>query len=317
VADTPLPVNSKPRVRRLDSAARAQMLAEISGLATVCQAANCPNIGECWQRGTATFMILGETCTRNCKFCNVASGKPAPPDPTEPERIADAVARLKLKFAVLTCVDRDDLPDFGAAHWATCLAAVRARCPGVGVEALAGDFQGRAESIALVVQARPDVFAHNVETVPRLQRAIRHPASWERSVDVLRQAKALAVAQGIALHIKSGLMAGLGETDDELEEALWLLAEAGVELVTIGQYLKPLNAPGRLPVQRYVSAEQFQTYADWARAAGFKGVASSPLTRSSHFAETLLAQAHSASNGAASGETATAAGAIAPSEGPR
>jgi lipoyl synthase len=267
------------------------MLAELGGLATVCQAANCPNIGECWRRGTATFMILGETCTRNCKFCNVASGKPAPPDPAEPERIADAVARLGLKFAVLTCVDRDDLPDFGAAHWAACISAIRARCPGVGIEALAGDFQGHPDSIATVVRSRPDVFAHNVETVPRLQREIRHPASWERSIGVLRQAQALARAAGVPLLVKSGLMVGLGETDEEVYEALWLLAEAGIELITIGQYLQPLNTPGRLTVQRYVSAAQFQVYADWARAAGFKGVASSPLTRSSHFAETLVAQA--------------------------
>ncbi len=294
MADPPLPAPAKPRVKRLDAAARAQMLAELGGLATVCQAANCPNIGECWRRGTATFMILGEVCTRNCKFCNVASGKPQPPDPAEPERIAAAVAGLKLRFAVLTCVDRDDLPDCGAGHWAACIAAIRARCPGVGVEALTGDFQGRADSIAAVVRAGPDVFAHNVETVPRLQRAIRHPASWERSVAVLQQARQIARAEGITLAIKSGLMTGLGEEDGEIHEALRLLAEAGVELVTIGQYLKPLDTPGRTDVQRYASPEQFAKYADWARALGIKGVASSALTRSSHFAETLYAQAKTA-----------------------
>ena len=270
------------------------MHAELSGLATVCQAANCPNIGECWQRGTATFMILGETCTRNCKFCNVASGKPSPPDPDEPVRIAEAVAKLGLRFAVLTCVDRDDLPDSGAAHWAQCIEAIHAQCPDVGIEALTGDFQGKADSIAAVVRARPNVFAHNVETVPRLQRAIRHPASWERSVDVLRQAREIAQAEGIELAIKSGLMVGLGESDEEIYEALQLLTEAGAELATIGQYLKPLNTPGRIDVQRYVSPEQFEMYADWARTLGFKGVASSALTRSSHFAETLYAQAKAA-----------------------
>lgn len=267
------------------------MQQNLDGLHTVCSAANCPNAGECWSRRTATFMIMGDVCTRNCKFCNVTSGKPHPLDPEEPARVATAVDKLGLKFAVLTCVDRDDLPDSGAAHWAACIRAIRKRTPGVGIEALTGDFSGSVDAIAQVVAAGPDVFAHNVETVPRLQQDIRHPASWERSCEVLRTAAAQARRQGRSLLIKSGLMVGLGETDEEVFDAIRLLAASGAELLTIGQYLKPRNTDARIDVQRYVDEAQFNEYASAARAAGFKGVASSPLTRSSHLAETLYAQA--------------------------
>ncbi len=179
------------KVRRLDAATRELMQHSLTGLHTVCAEANCPNIGECWARGTATFMIMGQVCTRNCRFCDVAHGRPGALDPDEPYALADSIRNLGLKYAVVTCVDRDDLPDQGAAHWAQCIEAIRERCGGridsggVGIEILTGDFRGREQDVATVVRAQPDVFAHNVETVPRLQRPIRRIANWEWSTGVL------------------------------------------------------------------------------------------------------------------------------------
>lgn len=278
-------------MRRLDSATRELMQRSLAGLPTVCAKANCPNIGECWQRGTATFMIMGDVCTRGCRFCNVASGRPGPLNHDEPRLLAESVTALKLRYAVVTCVDRDDLPDSGAAHWAACITAVRQAAPGVGVEALVGDFKGVERDIATVVQARPHVFAHNVEVVPRLQREVRPAASWERSCQVLQIARRAADADGVPLLIKSGLMLGLGETGAEVREALALLRERGAQLITLGQYLKPLNRDDKLDVQRYVPPEEFGELAEYARSIGFSGVAANPLTRSSHLAETLYAQA--------------------------
>ena len=236
-------------------------------------------------------MIMGDTCTRACCFCGVKTGRPAPLDPAEPDKLADSIAALGLKYAVITCVDRDDLPDGGAVHWAMCIKAVRERNPNTGIEVLTGDFRGSRKSIATVVHARPDVFAHNVEVVPSLQRTARPAASWETSVAVLQSAREIAQDEGIPLLIKSGLMLGLGETDREVREALRLLREAGVELLTLGQYLKPLNVDGKLEVQRYVEPKEFTALADYAKSLGFYGIAASPLTRSSHLAETLYAQA--------------------------
>lgn len=267
------------------------MQQSLGSLPTVCAAANCPNIGECWQRGTATFMIMGELCTRGCRFCNVATGQPQPLNPQEPQLLADSVAQLQLRYAVLTCVDRDDLPDSGAAHWAACIGAVRKQCPQVGIEALVGDFRGSTADIATVVQARPDVFAHNVEVVPRLQSAVRPAAAWETSCGVLKTARRLAEVHEVPLLIKSGLMLGLGESLAEVREALVELRSSGAELLTLGQYLKPSHRDGKLDVQRYVTPQEFAGLADFARSLGFAGVAAGPLTRSSHLAETLYADA--------------------------
>ncbi len=267
------------------------MQRSLSGQPTVCVSANCPNIGECWGRGTATFMIMGDICTRHCRFCGVPHGKPAPLDPAEPGRLAETVAGLGLKYVVITCVDRDDLPDGGAAHWAACIRAVRERCPRVGIEVLTGDFRGAESSIAAVIDARPDVFAHNVEVVPSLQAVARPSASWQRSLSVLRSARRIADREGVPLITKSGLMLGLGESAGEVREALSEIRACDVELLTLGQYLKPLNVEGLLEVKRYVPPEEFDQLARDARALGFRGVASSPLTRSSHLAETLYAQA--------------------------
>jgi lipoyl synthase len=285
------------KVRRLDTATRELMQRSMTGLHTVCAEANCPNIGECWARGTATFMVMGMVCTRNCRFCDVTHGRPGALDPDEPYNLAETICNLGLKYAVITCVDRDDLPDQGAAHWAQCIHAIRERCGGridsggVGVEVLTGDFRGREQDVATVVRAQPDVFAHNVETVPRLQRSIRRIASWEWSTDVLRMARRIAQADGTQLLTKSGLMLGLGETDDEVREALRLLRECEVDLLTLGQYLKPRNIADRVEVDRFVTPEQFADLGAYAREIGFKGVAASPLTRSSHLAETLYAGA--------------------------
>jgi len=307
------------KVRRLGADVRGMMQRELGGIATVCREANCPNIGECWARGTATYMIMGDVCTRNCAFCDVSFGKPKPLDPQEPARLAQSVAALGLKYSVITCVDRDDLADSGAAHWAACIGAIRAGCGalelapnaagsgadtfagadafsarylrGVGIEVLTGDFKGQEQPLATAVLAAPDVFAHNVETVPRLQKLARHKATWERSLRVLIAAKRIAREAGQRTLIKSGMMLGLGETDAEVREALALLREAGVELLTLGQYLRPRNVPGKLEMQRFVTPEEFTALRDYALGLGFLGVAASPLTRSSHLAETLYAQA--------------------------
>ena len=274
-------------MRRLDPATRELMQRSLAGLPTVCVAANCPNITECWSRGTATFMIMGDICTRHCRFCGVTTGRPAPLDPEEPRRLAESIANLGLKYAVLTCVDRDDLPDGGAAHWAACITAIREHCPGVKVEALTGDFSGDEAAITTVVNARPDVFAHNVEVVPRLQRGIRPAATWERSLEVLRTVRRVADAAGIPMLTKTGMMLGIGETADEVREALRLIREYDVQLLTLGQYLKPLNRDGLVDVQRYVTPEEFDGLARYATEIGFCGVAATPLTRSSHLAETM------------------------------
>ena len=246
------------------------------GLVTVCEEAGCPNRSECWADGTATFMINGERCTRACGFCLVDTRKPGPLDATEPERVAEAVERMDLSFAVVTTVARDDLPDEGAGAMAATVEAIRRRTPGVRVEVLISDCRGRAEALDVIFASRPDVLNHNVETVPRLQRAVRPSAGYARSLSVLARARAAG------LSTKSGLVVGMGEADDEVVSTLADLAGVGVGIVTIGQYLRPTSH--HLPVHRWVTPEQFDTYRRLGEELGLAHVESSPLTRSSYHA---------------------------------
>ncbi|MEZ5339372.1 MAG: lipoyl synthase [bacterium] len=294
MSDSSAPTKQRPgwiRVRRLDLASEEQVSTTLGGLATVCQSANCPNIGDCWGRSTATFMVMGDKCTRACRFCNVDFGKPEPLNPHEPAQLAQSVRELGLKFAVVTCVDRDDLTDSGSAHWAACIDAVHEVGPDVQIEVLTGDFKGSEADIARVVRARPEVFAHNLETIPRLQGRVRHKARWDTSLRVLRLARSIAAAEGLPLVTKSGIMLGLGETYFEVQEAMHLLLEAGVEILTIGQYLKPMDRPDKLSVERFVEPAEFERLYDYGMQIGFAGIASGPLVRSSYRAETLYAQA--------------------------
>jgi lipoic acid synthetase len=254
-------------------------------LHTVCFSAACPNLGECWSRGTATFMIGGNLCTRRCGFCDVQTARPQPLDPGEPARVAEAVARLGLRFAVVTCVARDDLADGGAAQMAATVRALRERCPGIGVEVLISDYGGDEAALRVVLEAGPDVLNHNLETVERLQRRVRPAASYARSLAVLRRAGELHPA----IPRKSGLMLGLGEDEDEVRAVLRDLRAAGVALLTLGQYLRP--SPDHLPMERWVPPGEFEAWAAEARALGFEEVAAGPLVRSSYRAEQLAGKA--------------------------
>lgn len=251
-------------------------------LVTVCEEAGCPNLSECWSDGTATFMINGERCTRKCGFCLVDTRLPEALDPEEPARVAEAVARMELDFAVVTTVARDDLPDEGAGAMANTVRAIRERVPGVQVEVLISDCRGQAAALDLIFESRPDVLNHNVETVPRLQRAVRPSAGYARSLAVLSRAKRAG------LLTKSGLVVGMGETDEEIVSVLADLAGIGVSIVTIGQYLRPTST--HLPVDRWVTPEQFASYAVLGEALGIDHVESSPLTRSSFHAKQAAAQ---------------------------
>lgn len=253
-------------------------------LHTVCQGAQCPNQHECFSRGVATFMILGDTCTRDCRFCAVHAGRPTVVDPDEPRRLVEAVVRLKLRHIVVTSVTRDDLPDGGSRHFAAVIKALRARLPDITVEVLTPDFNGAERDIDVVMEAGPDVFNHNLETVRALQKTIRPAASYECSLAVLTYAARRA---GGRTAVKSGLMVGLGETDAEVYEAMADLRRAGVELLTIGQYLAPSAA--HAPVKRYVTPDQFKEYARYAKDMGFRNAASGPMVRSSYMAEQQLA----------------------------
>jgi lipoic acid synthetase len=261
------------------------------GLNTVCRSAKCPNRGECFAAGTATFMVLGTECTRNCRFCAVESARPAPPDPGEPARVAEAAERMGLRHVVLTMVTRDDLPDGGAAHVASTIAALRERVPASTVEVLVSDFGGDATAIDAVAAAAPDVFNHNVETVPRLYATVRPQADYARSLRVLARAK--RASPGIPT--KSGLMVGLGEKPEEVEGVLRDLRAAAVDIVTIGQYLRP--SAKHLEVTEFVAPEVFERYAEAARMLGFGGVASAPFVRSSYHAGELAEGLGSASAG--------------------
>ena len=247
----------------------------VSGLATVCEESKCPNVSECWSTGTATFMVMGDTCTRGCRFCNVKTAlKPAPLDPTEPSRLAQAVKSMGLDYVVITSVDRDDLEDMGAAHFAECISAVKAL--GVMVEVLIPDFQGRQSLLKQVVDSGPLVLAHNIETVERLQSNVRdHRAGYRQSLGVLGNAKALG-----AKFTKSSIMLGLGETGEEVLQALHDLRSVGVDIVTFGQYLQPTQK--HLKVKGWVPKERFGFYKQMAEELGFMFVASGPLVRSSY-----------------------------------
>jgi lipoic acid synthetase len=278
----------KPKVQRLPAWMRRPIatdeqfpdvskLLESLQLNTVCASAKCPNRHECWNRGTATVMILGNTCTRNCRFCNVNTGRPDPVDYGEPARVAEAAKRLNLKHIVITSVTRDDLPDGGAQTFAATIRAVKEAMPGASVEVLTPDF---VEHLDIVLDAKPDVFNHNLETVKRLQSVIRPQASYEKSLATLRK----AAEQG-GVQVKSGLMLGLGETDEEIFQCLEDLYAAGVRLLTLGQYLAPTRE--HYPVERYLSPEYFDELAGKARTMGFDGVAAGPLVRSSYRADEL------------------------------
>jgi lipoic acid synthetase len=248
------------------------------GLHTVCQEARCPNIGECWGHRTATFMLLGDTCTRNCAFCAVTHGRPLTVDPGEPVRVAHAVERLGLRHVVVTSVNRDDLPDGGAAHFAATASAIHARLAACRVEVLVPDFQGNLGSVETVVASPIDVFNHNVETVPRLYKRVRPGARYVRSLEVLSH----AARSRSGLLTKAGLMLGLGESQDELLRVFGDLREAGCQILTLGQYLRPTSA--HLPVERYVTPAEFETLRNHALSLGFQHVESGPLVRSSYHA---------------------------------
>ncbi|MBK8915468.1 MAG: lipoyl synthase [Phycisphaerales bacterium] len=296
VSGTPLPIlttDAAPR-RRLPPWLKRPMptsemletrkLLDGLRLNTVCVEARCPNLTECWSRGTATFMILGDHCTRRCGFCAVGTARPQPVELDEPQRLADAAAKLGLRHVVITSVARDDLRDEGAQHFADCIAAVRSRLPQATVEVLVPDFHGKAELIAVVTGAAPEVYNHNIETVARLQKKARPAARYERSLGVLRTAK----AQNPRIATKSGLMVGLGETHDEIVQTLRDLRAHDCDLLTIGQYLRPGDR--YLPVERYYTPEEFETLGRIAEEMGFSAVASGPFVRSSYFAETLFAE---------------------------
>lgn len=265
---------------------RVKRLMREAGLHTVCEEAACPNLGECFSRGTATFMILGDICTRRCPFCDVAHGKPLAPDPMEGKQLAHAVAHLGLRYIVITSVDRDDLRDGGASQFVSCIEEVRKHSPEIRIEILVPDFRGR-QAIALekLSASPPDVFNHNLETVPSLYRAVRPGADYQQSLDLLR-----AFAERFPeVPTKSGLMLGLGETLDEILAVMGDLRHHGVSMLTLGQYLRP--SAEHLPVQRYLSPGEFESLHDEAVKLGFTSVASAPLVRSSYHAD-LQAQGH-------------------------
>lgn len=251
---------------------------DASFLHTICESGSCPNKAECWAAGTATFMILGNICTRNCRFCNVATGKPLPPDPEEPRRVADAVKKLAVSHCVITSVDRDDLPDGGASIWAQTVAAIKNASPGITIETLIPDFKGNIDAIQVIIDVHPEVISHNLETVRRLTREVRTFADYDVSLSVLRY-----IAGHSDITTKSGIMLGLGETEDEIFETMDDLLEANCQVITIGQYLQPTRK--HLPVQKYVHPDDFKRYGELARRKGFRFAESAPLVRSSYHAE--------------------------------
>lgn len=270
----------KIRLHRSADYADVRHIVEEHGLHTICSSGRCPNQSECWSRRTATFMILGEVCTRGCRFCATRTGHPLPPDPDEPRRVAESIALMKLKHAVVTSVTRDDLPDGGAHHWAATVEAIRSGNSDTAIELLIPDLDARPELLATVVASQPDIIGHNIETVERLTPAIRSRAKYRTSLSTLR----LLAEQGATT--KSGLMVGLGETDEEVLQTLRDLRGAGVKIVTIGQYLRPTLE--HYPVAAYIAPEQFEHYRQQALEMGFGYCASAPLVRSSYLAEEAL-----------------------------
>jgi lipoyl synthase len=274
------PLRLPEALRRKRSArdlSAVKALLRTGGLHTVCEEARCPNIGECFSSGTATFMLLGDTCTRRCHFCAVKTGRPLPPRPEEPRELAEAAAKLGLSHVVLTSVDRDELEDCGANHWASCITAVKERLPGADVEVLTPDFKGRTELLDVVLAARPDVFNHNIESVARLYRQVRPQSRFETTCSVLRYA-----AERGHPAVKSGLMVGLGERDDEVLATLDTLRELGVHIVTIGQYMRP--SLKHWEVARWVSDDSYARYLEHGRSLGFSHVFAGPFVRSSYHA---------------------------------
>lgn len=262
-------------------------------LNTVCDEARCPNRAECFARGTATFMILGSKCTRNCRFCAVGAGEPEPPDTDEPSRVATAAREMGLSFVVLTSVTRDDLPDGGAAHFAETVGAVREALPGAGVELLVPDFRGSPEALAVVLEAGPDVLGHNVETVARLYPSVRSGAEYGRSLEVLRR----SAASGLVPNVKSAVMLGLGETRGEVEETLRDVRDSGANIAYLGQYLRP--SPEHAPVERFVTPLEFDEIREYAMSLGFDWVSAGPFVRSSYRAADAVRAAGSLEPGGA------------------
>lgn len=285
----PAPVLRKPEWIRMKvpNSARFQEIKKVlrdNKLHTVCEEASCPNIGECFSGGTATFMILGDICTRRCPFCDVAHGKPLPPDVNEPENLARTIAQMQLRYVVITSVDRDDLPDGGAQHFVDCIQAIRAQSPNIKIEVLVPDFRGRLDiALEILRKAPPDVMNHNLETIPRLYKQARPGSDYQNSLNLLKQFGELYP------HIptKSGLMLGLGETDEEILEVMRDLRAHNVSMLTLGQYLQP--SEHHLPVMRYVTPEIFEQLRLQADSMGFENTASGPMVRSSYHADT---QAH-------------------------
>ncbi len=274
-----------------DAMLKTRQLVNGLKLNTVCVEARCPNLTECWTRGTATFMILGDLCTRRCHFCAVTTKRPLPPEPDEPERLASAAARMNLRHVVITSVARDDLPDEGAGHFAACITKTREKLPEATIEVLVPDFHADRELIKIVTDAQPRVYNHNLETVASQQKRVRPGGRYQRSLDVLRTARELDAR----MLTKSGLMVGLGETREELAEAMKDLRGVDCDLLTIGQYLKPGDR--HADVQRYYTPAEFDELAEEARRLGFMGVASGPFVRSSYFAESLISAVGQAPTG--------------------
>jgi lipoic acid synthetase len=261
-----------------DNYLRLRQLMRDLDLHTVCEEAHCPNVGECWEHGTATFMILGDVCTRNCAYCAVAHGRPPKFDPAEPERVAEAAATMRLQHVVLTSVDRDDLPDYGAWAFAETIRQIKLRCPETTVEVLVPDFQGNEESIRAVLEARPDIYNHNTETVPRLYKRCRPGGRYERVMRIFTTAKRLAPD----IPTKSGIILGMGETNEEVVAVMRDLREVDVDILTLGQYLRPSD--GHIPLDRYVTPDEFRYFREIGMELGFRHVESGPLVRSSYHA---------------------------------
>jgi len=272
-----LPSWLKMKMPKGEKYSKVKNLVDHYGLHTICTSGNCPNIGECWNRGTATFMILGDICTRNCRFCGVKSGRPLPPDEREPEKMAESVRIMGVKHCVITSVDRDDLDDQGAGLWAQTIIEVKRVNPQTKVEVLIPDFRGEKPLIQKVIDAGPDVVSHNLETVERLTPVIRSASSYRRSLEVIRY-----IAQNLKI-AKSGIMLGLGESHDEILQTMDDLLETGCKVMTIGQYLAPTI--NHMPVKKYISPEEFTEYRDTGLKKGFSFVESSPLVRSSYHAD--------------------------------
>lgn len=267
----------KIRLRGNEHFTETKHIVESHGLHTICTSGRCPNMGECWSRGTATFMIGGDICTRSCRFCNTLTGKPLPLDPKEPEKVAESIRLMGLRHAVVTSVDRDDLPDLGAQHWVETILTIKRMNPNTTIEVLIPDFQGRLDLVDQVVDANPEIISHNMETIRRITPLVRSAAKYETSLAVLRR-----IAQR-GITAKTGIMVGLGETKDEVLELMDDVLETGASVLTIGQYLQPSRK--NIPVAEYIHPDQFEKYRQMALDKGFKQVESAPLVRSSYHAE--------------------------------